>query len=357
MADERSARAPARYFNAIRAARIVTAREKLLRVLGREVACHQRELERRVCEVGFSFYPLAPQEERPEPVHLNEARNALLREDYIDSRSVDIAGNPYTFYSRTDVDPGLVADRIARKVAATRAFEVVQHGELSGFAAERMYHAAMIEAATLRVEPYRQGADITRFNRRRSDRGIDLAAMHQATNVPLAVSVKNRREWLYPNSHEVWELLVTAAQFEAVPILLTRRAAEPLYIFMRDAGGYVVEAMNLWIDQRVRERPEGDDFIKGAWALGYKDVKLIDPTKPPQRFVTLFKERLALGLPAMHRNFLSAREEVLRIGIDEGLWDARTRQGRVTGYPRDDLVWEFWAWLGHTEEPPHPREF
>jgi hypothetical protein len=88
----------------IRQARIDTAKAKILSVLRSHVACHQKELERRVCEVGFSFYPLAPPEQRPEPVHLTEARRLLQDEGRIRSISRGKSRNSYTFFYLSDGD-------------------------------------------------------------------------------------------------------------------------------------------------------------------------------------------------------------------------------------------------------------
>lgn len=348
-----------RRFNAIRIARIARAKVRIVSVLRQQTVAHQKELERRVCEVGFSFYPLAPQEQRPEPIHLNEARKQLVNEGVIDSVPRTIRGSRYNFYFLTDADLARVNAVLAEKIAATDRFDKVQHNiQLSGHAAERMYHQAMVEAPNMWPAPYEPGHDLLTVNGLTATHGIDLAGVELPTQVTVAGSVKNRREWVYPDSDTVWTLLATAAELNAVPLLLARRAAEPTYIFLRDVGGYVVTAMNNVIHEDVRiHRDGGQPFLDAVETLGYKDVKIIDPTRPPVRFRRVFTERLDGHLTGMHATFDPLRAELVRLAYEEGLADAKVRYGRVSGTHRKDLFDAFWDSISPTEDTPHPDEF
>lgn len=343
----------------IREARIKTAATKIVRILRQHVACHQKELERRVCEVGYRFYPKAPPQDRPEPVHLLEARQRLRRQDLIDSVERTVRGNTYNFWFLTETDPAVVAGAVAVKLAATDQFDRIHHDmHLSGFAAERMHWNAVGQAPEWFRLPYVSGQDITRVNGHAADHGVDLAAVHMPTTIRVVGQVKNTREWYYPNSPTVWQLLASAAQLDAVPVLIARRIAEPTFLFMEDVGGFALPTFNTYIHRVARARPDWADFEAAALTLGYKDVKVVDPETPEPRLVTPWSATLPPRLVAMKKRFEAVGDQVISLGIDEGLQDD-IRVTLVGDVSRDDAFHEFWASLtaGPDADPTHPSEF
>lgn len=345
----------------MRAARIKTATQKLLKTLRWQVVCSQKELERRVCEVGFRYYPRAPQEERPEPVHLNEARKRLVKKGDIDSVQRTIRGNTYHFYFLTDTDQTVVEAALRTKLAATNQFDLIHHSqELSGFATELMHWNAIGAVTDWHRMPLVMGQDVTRLNGHVADHGVDLAAVHMPQQLKVVASVKNTREWYYPNSHTVWELLLSAAQLDAAPVLLAPRIAEPTFLFMEDVGGFAVPAFNTYVHEDARARPDWAAFEQACEVLGYKDVKVMDPTAPDKRHVAPWADKLPARLPAMKATFDAVKDEVLRLGKDEGLAEQNVRMTLTSGEPRDEAFHAFWRSLkGDEEDDPglHPSLF
>lgn len=347
--------------NELREARIKTAMQKVLKTLRWQVACHQKELERRVCEVGFRFYPRAPQEERPEPVHLNEARNRLAKRGLIDSVQRDVRGNTYNFWFLAETHPDIVTARVGLKLRATDTFDVIHHDrDLSGFPVERMYWNAIGQAGDWFRMPYVPGQDIKRVNGHESDHGVDLAAVHMPTQTRVVASVKNTREWYYPNSAVVWQLLGSAAQLDAVPILLAPRIAEPTFLFMEDVGGFAVPAFNTYVHMAAKQRPDWDAFTDALTILGYKDVKVLDPEAPDARHVTPWTMTLPPRLEGMRDRFRKVHDEVKRLAIEEGLDERDVRTTRVSGESRDDAFSTFWQSLNEEDDEDadlHPSLF
>jgi hypothetical protein len=345
---------------AIREARIKTAETKLLRVLRQHTVCHQKELERRICEVGFRFYPLAPQAERPEPVHLYEARKRLVRRDVIDSQARTVRGNKYLFYHLADANPALVKQALDAKFDATRGFEQAHSSKMrSGFATEHMLWRSMGAADNWFVMPHEPGRDIRALDGNTSDAGVDLAGIELVSRVRAVVEVKNIREWVYPDGPVVWTLLSAAAQLDAVPVLIASRIAEPTFLFMLAVGGYAIPMLNVYLDQSVLSDPGAGASLQAAIELlGYKDVKYIDPELPIERFTRHFAQRLPARLPDMWQTFSGVKDEVLRLARDEDLREDGLRVGKVSGKSREDLFKEFWSRLkGSESEALHPTEF
>lgn len=310
----------------LREVRIKVAASKLERVLRRQVVCHQKELERRVCEVGFSFYPLAPQEERPEPIHMKVARERLARADVIDSYQRTVRGNSYNFWFLTDGDEVVIRAALDVKLAATAAFDAIHHNEhLSGFAAERVHWNAIGQAGDWHRQPYEPGKDIRLLNGHVTGHGVDLAAVHMPSQVKAVVQVKNTREWYYPASAAVWQLLVSAIELDAVPVLIARRIAEPTFLLMDHIGGFAVPTFNTYIDQAAKSQPEWEAFERASETLGYKDVKVVDPRSPERRHVKVWSQTLPPRLLDLKAKFDAVKEDVNQLaeekeGMSQGEW-------------------------------------
>jgi hypothetical protein len=344
----------------LREARIKTAETKILRVLRQQTVCHQKELERRVCEVGFRFYPLAPQAERPEPVHLVEARKRLSKRDLIDLQARTVRGNKYFFYHLADADPAAVRLALDAKLRATQAFELAHSSKAySGYATEHMLWRSMGAAENWFVMPHEPGRDIRALDGKTSDVGVDLAGVELETRVRAVVEVKNIREWVYPDGPVVWTLLSAAAQLDAVPVLIASRIAEPTFLFMLALGGYAVPMLNVYLDQAVlTDPPIAGQLRAGIDLLGYKDVKFVDPELPVERFTKHFSERLPGRLPDMWTTFSGVKDEALRLARDECLREDGVRAGKVSGRSREDLFNEFWRQVkGGEATALHPSEF
>jgi len=334
---------------AIREARIAKATAKIRNVLRYQIVCHQKELERRVCEVGFRFYPLAEGKDRPEPVHMYEARKRLTAQGRLDFMQATIAGNKHFFYYDPEQAAPLVRETLDQRIRAVEAFEAIQRTPaLSGWALERLMHAAMTRSGQVDPMPYRSGVDIIAFNGATSTHGIDLAGVHTVAKTPFVAEVKNIREWVYPHSPIVWKLLGTAAELRSVPILIARRIAEPTYLFMDEVGGYAYPTMNQFVDQALDDDPRAAAFRAAAALLGYKDVKLVDPEEPEERFVEFFRTRLGDRLPAMAEKYAAHRDSALAIARDENLWSEISR-GRQSGRPRREIVRDYWGALRSNE--------
>lgn len=98
----------------LHAARVKTAKRRVLRVLRARVVAYRRELERQVCEVGFNFATAEPAD-RPEPEHFSPAIEQLRASGEIGQRHVSIGAVKYVFWHSTDASSGTIEPVLERK--------------------------------------------------------------------------------------------------------------------------------------------------------------------------------------------------------------------------------------------------
>lgn len=309
---------------------------------------YRRELERLVCEVGFSFQS-APPGRRPEPHQMQEAVEGLVDEGVVSQCSVMINGTPYRFYLFAGADPRTQAAVLHRKTAAVEVFDQVDRlRAASGWHAEQIHHAALLAASDRwssvgwwpgqRVQAI-GGRTLTK------ERGgdIDLAGHHWATRVPFVAQVKNGREWIYPPNSDMWDLLGAAAQLHALPIFIARRFPERTFTFMKLVGGFAFRATKMIL-------PPGTDSpsLRAALTeLGFlADVDFIE--EPLPRHLALWAGPINDAVGDAFARFQRSIDPILHLAFDEQLRKDRPR-GRESRRHRRELVEEFIAQVGDRE--------
>lgn len=333
--------------------RVATARRRILRVLDRRTVVYFRELERQVCEVGFNF-ATTPPSERPEPVHFGEALNDLLSpepaeegdpvEPFVKQASIVVApGHRARFLIDAWATRDEVREALDRKIAAVAAYLYVESmPPKSGWHAEDMHHRAMLASGEWWSVGWKGGSEIVRLNAKAVTVGsVDLAGGHYGSHVPVAVEVKNRREWFYETDEVIWALLGAAAELEAVPVLITRRVPENVFRLMKLIGGvaYPVTKLILPPDTADIEAPNGWTFGQATTELGFhSDIDYIDTDRALPRHRALWDSVLPKGLERRYERFMKLRGDVLRVALTERM---RQRGQPKSGRPRRVVLSEF----------------
>ena len=128
--------------------------------------------------------------------------------------------------------------------------------------------------------------------------------------IPFAVEVKNIRNWIYPWSNELWELLTKLGGFpDVVPILIARRIHFMTFVLFKAAGVLGYQTRKQWFTNpgnspEPRHRLTPDELDRIATELSFRDMTYLDdPTQPQkslQRFFadTPYKEIDGSGLGA-----------------------------------------------------------
>jgi hypothetical protein len=114
------------------------------------------------------------------------------------------------------------------------------------------------------------------------EKRFDFLGFH-GTAGPLGIEAKNVREWMYPNRHEVKELLLKALAVDAVPILIARRIPYVTVRLLQTAGVMLFETYN-------QLYPSADAVlaadVRVKTNLGYHDVRAgNEPNQYLRKFV------------------------------------------------------------------------
>jgi hypothetical protein len=165
------------------------------------------------------------------------------------------------------------------------------HSELCGHVAESAVEATMgsLAGTDLWLPPDAQRGRVgTLLGRPVAGGPLDAAgfvpnnALDPAAGwVPFAVEVKNVRSWIYPWSHEVWDLLAKLGDFpDVVPLLVARRIHPTTFRMFKDLGAFGYDARKQWFAERGGGRSiDQDDFERVTSRLGFEDAVLL--SRPP----------------------------------------------------------------------------
>jgi hypothetical protein len=187
-----------------------------------------------------------------QPHVLGRARKALVADGTLIEDPVRLNGRDVTAFLD---GPGL-AGRRTRQIQDTagakrrlyRSFlGWTGRSELCGHVAERVVEATIesLAGTELWLTPEHRHGRVDRLLEREVVGGpLDAAGFVpvNTTNpgagwTPFAIEVKNLRSWIYPWSHEVWDLLAKLGNFpDVVPILIARRIHPITFRMFKDVG-------------------------------------------------------------------------------------------------------------------------
>lgn len=250
---------------------VALARAAILELLDQEHAASWLEVEAKITDhpwpsVGFHI----------DKHHLSTARIDLLRTGQLVSRSVGTrGGREVIIVHRADTTRRQTAiERAAsRKRILTARYLGWAQGTPSrpgviGPAGERAVHESLKESATFRlVNPV--GGQVSRLLGYALDGPLDHAVFLTPINdddlpetpVVVPIEVKNIRDWIYPSSQELYQLLDKAAKLQQhqptlhiAPVLVCRRAHYTTYKMAKDFGFFIVQARRQYISSVDLER-------------------------------------------------------------------------------------------------------
>lgn len=119
-----------------------------------------------------------------------------------------------------------------------------------------------------------------------------------STTVGVPVEVKNVREWIYPRSRELYQLLAKSARLQRelptvplIPLLVCRRASTPTHRMAKALGFFVIQARQQFIQNHSRATPE--HLVEVRTELGLLD--LVVPSGPSLH--------VAAGLRALQQKY------------------------------------------------------
>lgn len=239
------------------------AEEAIQALLNREGAATQPEMEAKISD------PLAPvggswRADRPQPHHLTTARLRLLDAGIIESpREATRGGRVVRTYSLASY-PSKAAERAAarKRLLHSRFLSWSESEPGTGLAPvpaalERVVNASLIAAAASGYRPVREGGgEVSSLLGAPVPSGaIDNAAWFSGLDprgfplkqVLTLIEVKNVRQWIYPNTQELYQLLDKAARLQLIhrgvdiaPVLVCRQVHFLTASMARQMGFHVI---------------------------------------------------------------------------------------------------------------------
>src|ERR1022692_1789673 len=250
---------------------VALARAAILELLDQEHAAAWLEVEARITDV-----PWPSVGQHIDKHHLSRARIELLKSGLIVDLNIGTrGGRDVVIIHRTDIArrKTAVARAASRKRILTARYMGWAQGTPSrpgiiGPAAERVVHESLKESATFRlINP--AGGQVSRFLGYTLDGPLDHAVIltpiseDELPEAPVAVpiEVKNVRDWIYPSSQELYQLLDKAAKLQQhrpelriVPVLVCRRAHYTAYKMAKDLGFFIVQTRRQYIGSVDQEK-------------------------------------------------------------------------------------------------------
>lgn len=287
-----------------RSDRVFAAITSIREFMELNLAASKIELEAKLVDVHFWNPPF-------EPHHLHDASQHLMRAGEI-TRSLEATRGgrrpPIFVTTKREGRARRVEDTAARKpLLMSRYYSYVQGGEeasssLAGPAGEMAFHAAFIRSSV--------GASLATLTRGRPsvstilgdpvpmgplDNAFVLSPLDKETLAPIPpwgvqalVEVKNIREWTYPRTQELYQVLYKAANIQRahpnasiLPILVCRRAHTTTKFMAKDLGFFVIEARRQFLPQS--SLIDSSALLEATNELGIADlVQGTDPSHTAQ---------------------------------------------------------------------------
>jgi hypothetical protein len=127
---------------------------------------------------------------------------------------------------------------------------------------------------------------------------------------------KNFREWLYPESSEIWAAISKCRELDAVPVLVTRKLPYVSFVFFAKAGiaGYQThfQSFHPVVEPELAR-------VKAVDGLGYKDIHC--SLEPDGNIIRFFQNTLPKIGPQFRRRFEANKELLRHFADDAGLAD------------------------------------
>ncbi len=289
-------------------------------------------LEAKICEAG-------PGDKRPNPLSVSQAIKDLQQRN-----SVQVvpkrAATETPFYAPrtiTIADPGFQA------LLLKRLHLYLLHKELAG---QNLFCADVLERL-LDTALERSGTALfrSRFPKQHLPAQRPLDFVIEIAGVLWGGEAKNFREWLYPESWEIWAAISKCCELDAVPVLVTRKLPYVSFVFFGKAGiaGYQThfQFFHPVVEPELAR-------VKAVDGLGYKDIRC--SLEPDGNIIRFFQNTLPkIGLQ-FRRRFEINKELLRHFADDAGLANRKlnpaTRRKTfseawkaiVGGQPVDDLL-------------------
>jgi hypothetical protein len=300
--------------------RIALGKRRIQSILDRETVANQKTLEQKISDQG-------PVGQRVDP-HL--VGLAIL--DLLEHRRLRSYAHPATattpWYANTLTAEPAVMGRLADLAPLYASVSRGGFGNLTGDALEvivyktlRQIHAADPRYAYLGHfhlnEPknqhgrYRKTQPLKSVGDRTTQKEADFLQFGHDHGV-LCIECKNYREWLYPHSPLITELIIKAHDLGAIPVLVARRIHYTARTNLLEPAGII--AHESYFQYYPADKAEIAERVKHRRSLGFTDVLATE--EPHPRTIKFFAQIVPAIVERMANQWRQNKETLFEYALD-----------------------------------------
>jgi hypothetical protein len=249
-------------------------------------------MEARLSDFGSNLNP------RVDPHHLTTARK-MLNLQVVSHKHVPL-------YSLPNISPSSVNNIIARKELLHQAFLNFTKDHLCGDVAERIVFTSMTKALNLSIEPHTLG-NVSQIDNLTTTNPLDTYARVIFTHntaqrqvITIGIEIKNIREWIYPESVEIWKALKACIDLDCIPVIISRAFHYTAFTFFRDIGAFGHKTKHQYFSSTLWKDPLFTSLQK---ELYFRDMVRWKEDKPDPMVTSFFRDLLPQYISRTALNF------------------------------------------------------
>lgn len=300
-------------------------KKRILNILNTHRISFQKHLEIKISEAG-------PYNQRVEPVLLTTALRELKESDSV--KVLQAKGIQTEFIGISDYgrrgDPQRF-EKIQRLYKEFEKYAQLEH--YCGLYLEKLLYETLLELKDIYHVLGRgptedkngklhkpAGSELLFYDGKEvyGNAGFDLFIIHKETGIPVGIEAKNIRNWLYPDTQEVWRMIARGCSLECLPILAARKF--PYLTRARlfsNIGALGFETQFQYFNPDVLKDSSAFKDVIAKNGLGFADIKTT--TQIPTHFKHFFKTILPENIESYFEKFLENKDLLEKYAINEQL--------------------------------------
>lgn len=281
------------------------SKKRVHNILNKHRVCSRTQLETKISEAG-------PSHMRPEPIFITQALNELTFKSELFTIEDETGELPHFYVPPTfDSNDPRDKERLEKIKTLYKKYKSIA-GNLDycgSILEEVVYKSAMgcsnfvILGAPGSPPRYVNGHDFSVIG---WPEFVFTYSSTESKPINAIVECKNIRNWLYPESHEIWELFLKAAKSEMIPILVTRKIAYPAWYLFKSAGAIGFEMHRQYFNPDIKNDME--DIIHKD-ELGFHNIAF--SSEKEDRITKFFDVTVNRQIDNLRSVFYSNKEIIL----------------------------------------------
>ncbi len=173
----------------------------------------------------------------------------------------------------------------------------------------------MSKALNLSIEPHTLG-NVYQIGSLTTTNPLDTYAYVILTDsngqrrvVTLGIEVKNIREWIYPESVEIWKTLKSCIDLECIPIIISRAIHYTAFTFFQDIGALGYKTNHQYFSSTLWGHPL---YTPLKNELYFHDMILWKEDKPDPMVTSFFSDVLPERISQTTRNFETNKQLIAK---------------------------------------------